>query len=220
MANKAQDSLKFIIQAIENIVTPLVKKLDYDRTYRAKVIKADGDNYTVEINGAEYQVPFKGTLHVGDIVNVRAPLNNFSDIYIECKTESKLDLLNLYYPVGSYYETSDVNFNPNTSWGGVWEEDTKGRVLVARDSGTFNNVGGLIGHERVTLTVAQIPSHRHNLILDGINDGSRTGSSWLVDAGSLGTNKGFVRSTEDAGGGESHSNIQPSIVVVRWHRTE
>lgn len=26
-------------------------------------------------------------------------------------------LLNLFYPVGSYYETSDANFNPNIEWG-------------------------------------------------------------------------------------------------------
>ncbi len=29
-------------------------------------------------------------------------------------------IVNVVYPVGSYYETSDVNFNPNTAWGGTW----------------------------------------------------------------------------------------------------
>lgn len=27
------------------------------------------------------------------------------------------DLLDFFYPVGTYYETSDVNFNPNLNWG-------------------------------------------------------------------------------------------------------
>ena len=38
----------------------------------------------------------------------------------------------LAHPVGSYYETSDPNFNPNTEWGGNWELDTPGRVMVSQ----------------------------------------------------------------------------------------
>ena len=30
-------------------------------------------------------------------------------------------LLNIFYPIGSYYETSDTSFDPNTSMGGTWE---------------------------------------------------------------------------------------------------
>lgn len=29
-----------------------------------------------------------------------------------------------FYPVGSYYETSDSTFDPNTAWGGTWQKDT------------------------------------------------------------------------------------------------
>lgn len=37
-----------------------------------------------------------------------------------CKKEikNKNELLDLFYPVGIYVETSDSNFNPNISWGG------------------------------------------------------------------------------------------------------
>lgn len=35
------------------------------------------------------------------------------------KYGSEMTLLDMFYPVGSYYETSDGNFNPNTSWGGT-----------------------------------------------------------------------------------------------------
>lgn len=31
------------------------------------------------------------------------------------------------YPVGSYYETSDTNFDPVKYWGGDWEEVSTGR---------------------------------------------------------------------------------------------
>lgn len=30
-------------------------------------------------------------------------------------------LIDMFYPVGSYYETSDAEFDPNKSWGGKWE---------------------------------------------------------------------------------------------------
>ena len=61
-------------------------------------------------------------------------------------------MLNLFYPVGSYYETSDTTFNPNTAWGGTWVEDTAGRMLVAMDTSTFTTVGDTGGTE----------SHQHN----------------------------------------------------------
>ena len=37
------------------------------------------------------------------------------------------DLWEYIYPVGSYYETSDMNFDPVRTWGGVWEEVSPGR---------------------------------------------------------------------------------------------
>lgn len=39
--------------------------------------------YEVQVNGRSYTLPYAGTLQVGDIVKVKSPLNNFSDIYIE-----------------------------------------------------------------------------------------------------------------------------------------
>lgn len=30
-------------------------------------------------------------------------------------------LISVIYPVGSYYETSDADFDPSTAWGGTWE---------------------------------------------------------------------------------------------------
>ena len=32
-----------------------------------------------------------------------------------------IDIFNLVYPVGSYYDTEDLNFNPNIQFGGTWE---------------------------------------------------------------------------------------------------
>jgi len=72
----------------------------------------------------------------------------------------------LAYPVGSYYETSDPDFNPNTAWGGTWNKvDSAGRVLVAtgtRTNGThtfsLNETGG---EETHALTRPELPIHYH-----------------------------------------------------------
>lgn len=81
---QTRNGLEYIIQAITNIVEPKVDTLKYDKTYRAKVTtKVDEGVYKVQIAGIEYQLSYGGTLNVGDIVKVKAPLNNFSDIYIE-----------------------------------------------------------------------------------------------------------------------------------------
>lgn len=81
---QTKDGLGYIIQAISNIVEPKMETLKYDKTYRAKVTKKiDTGIYNVQINGIEYKLSYVGNLNVGDIVMVKAPLNNFSDIYVE-----------------------------------------------------------------------------------------------------------------------------------------
>lgn len=52
----------------------------------------------------------------------------------------KSEVLNMFYPVGSYYETSDTAFNPNTAWGGTWILETAGQVHVS--AGTGYSVSG------------------------------------------------------------------------------
>lgn len=47
-------------------------------------------------------------------------------------------MLDAFYPVGSYYETSDSNFDPNTEWGGTWSSETIKNVHIV-DEGTSGN---------------------------------------------------------------------------------
>lgn len=140
------------------------------------------------------------------------------------------DVIDLLYPVGSYYETSDTTFNPNTAWGGTWVEDTSGRVLVATDSGTFDTVGGTGGEETNTLTASQIPAHKHKASLIGLFVNGQSGygdfanaTKWngINTSGNIyeayGPGTLTTKNNENAGG--SHNNLQPYIVVKRWHRT-
>ena len=125
-------------------------------------------------------------------------------------------LLDFIYPVGSYYETSDTSFNPNTAWGGTWLEDTKGRVTVALDSDdidfdTINETGGS----------KYLQEHTHDirrLWNSGgykVSFGDPTGD-WTIPANDSGGDK--LSKTTSAGTGNS-GNLQPYVVVKRWHRT-
>lgn len=141
-----RDGLDCILQAINNIVEPKVAKLKYDKTYRAKVTQQiDTGLYMVKINNVEYKLPYNGTLNVGDIVKVKAPLNNFSDIYIEALpgsgggggggTTDYNDLTNK--PVlNSNYSTSQT---PNAS------EIIKGTISLHKISktGNYNDLNNL-----------------------------------------------------------------------------
>ena len=159
-----------------------------------------------------------------------------------------------YYPVGSYYETSDTTFNPNTSWGGTWHLEVGGQVHVSsgtnyavdttktdvinQDDTVGANQGG---DESVTLDTTQIPAHTHgsktltgtfrayqykswNSNTTGIVSQAANGNNNTPP--SSGTNNGGATFTITAthehssvGGGQAHSNMQPYIVVNRWHRT-
>lgn len=133
------------------------------------------------------------------------------------EVDQKAEMLDLFYPVGSYYETSDTSFDPNTAWGGTWNEDTAGRVLVAMDSGTFDTVGDTGGEETHTLDVTEIPSHNHQIHLEG---GSLSGGSGHVKWSGGETNyQLYSDSIESTGGSGAHNNLQPYIVIKRWHRT-
>ena len=84
MSSSIKDGLNYILQAINNMIEPKLEKLRYDKTYRAKITKKiDAGVYNVQINGTEYKLSYNGDLKEGDIVKVKAPLNNFSDIYVE-----------------------------------------------------------------------------------------------------------------------------------------
>ena len=85
MGSKEKRGLENILQSLENYIEPTLDKLRFDKTYKAKVITNKGDGlYTAQINGKQYDLRASSSeLLPGTIVYAKAPLNNFSDIYIE-----------------------------------------------------------------------------------------------------------------------------------------
>lgn len=150
-----------------------------------------------------------------------------------------------YYPVGSYYETSDTTFDPNTAWSGTtWVLETEGLVHVS--SGTNYTVSADAqdgGESKHTLTAAEMPSHGHNIRVWNTASASGVWKYWINNGTELANNPYGLRGafnaswangnqsaaqsgngdqagrSDPSGGGQSHNNMQPYKIVNRWHRT-
>ena len=154
-------------------------------------------------------------------LNQNPDVPDINKVTAEDMNEIKDVINNLIYPIGTYYETSDLNFDPNVMWGGTWELDEDGTVLVSKSSATgskFNvDLGTVVGEETHTLTVAEMPSHKHSISY------IKSNITPLTDAGVSGyngNNQGIGSTSVDStGGGKAHNIIQPSKIVNRWHRT-
>ena len=131
-----------------------------------------------------------------------------------------------------------VATNPATLLGyGTWSAFGAGRVLVGLDSGDtdFDVVEEVGGAKTVTLTEAQIPAHTHAPTDPGHTHIQRyfptaTGGSigYTADTSMSGTQTDTGLTTKSGttgitiattGGGGSHANVQPYIVVYMWKRT-
>ena len=137
-------------------------------------------------------------------------------------------LIDFFYPVGSYYETSDATFNPNISWGGTWVKVEEGRFLQATE--TAADVGTTVsaGLPNITGYVIQRSTN--------YNTGNITwtgGGALAVSSNPTGTSDGlsqvngaiaqkridFDASKSNSIYGSSTTVQPPAILVYIWHRT-
>lgn len=124
------------------------------------------------------------------------------------------------YPVGSIY-LSTAATNPGTLFGGTWQA-IEGRFLLA--AGGVYAAGSTGGEAAHTLTIEEMPIHHHLWAAKGWPQGE-VNPDWLppnkvypyryVD-NSISI---YEETTQDAGGGQSHNNMPPYLVVYVWKRT-
>lgn len=128
------------------------------------------------------------------------------------------------HPVGSLYET-DIATNPGTLYGGTWAAWGGGKVTVGLNAAdtSFNTVGKTGGEKTHTLTIAEMPSHTHDIKM-------RRNEAWDYTAlsdyyGDPAGGTGFQMEIQMdmyvpyTGGGQAHNNLQPYITTYRWKRT-
>lgn len=127
--------------------------------------------------------------------------------------------IDLYYPVGTYYETSNEDFNPNIDWGGTWEKEEDGTVLSSKSNveGSLLNaeIGSIVGEDEHTLTTDEMPSHSHRM--DGQVLELLSASSG-IDSSQNGHWTASHPATTSTGGNQPHNNIQKTKICIRWHR--
>lgn len=121
---------------------------------------------------------------------------------------SRTTYSDLFEVIGTTYGTGNGSTTFNLP-------DLRGRAPIGSGLGTAEDavertLGQSGGSERVTLTVEQMPSHTHK---DGTN-------ASVAYVGHTGTNTAQVafdansgRATTAAGGGQSHGNMQPYLVI-------
>lgn len=115
------------------------------------------------------------------------------------------------YPVGSVY-ISTVSTSPAQLFGGSWEQLQNRFLLGAGSSYTAGETGGSATH---TLTVDEMPSHRHwGVYRPDWYPSPESGQASGVSDGTS-SNQLF---TDKEGGGKAHNNMPPYLVVYMWKR--
>lgn len=121
------------------------------------------------------------------------------------------------FPIGYIISVDNPDFDPHDFYiDGVWER-IKGRVVVGVDENqTEFNVTGKTGGEKThTLTVSEMPRHRHTMY--NPNTGGNPLPSDVEYSVTINSGNAFERQLMGYnGGGQPHNNLQPYYVAYIW----
>ena len=119
-----------------------------------------------------------------------------------------------YYPIGSIY-LSINSTNPSTFFGGTWEQ-IKDTFLLA--CGSNFKAGSTGGEKEHTLSVAEMPSHRHSqqVTLDTSSSAGNIRAT-VVGGGSI-WSEYDSNQIKNKGGSQPHNNMPPYLAVYAFKR--
>lgn len=144
---------------------------------------------------------------IGGIIPYGAPINTLSQDWLPClgQAVSRTFYHELFEKYGTIYGDGDgsTTFNlPNYG----------GRVPVGLDENDsdFDTLGATLGEKKHILTIDEIPSHNHNIIRP--RWGTIAGANAMYGSNGEGTGSQYDANGYQ-GGGQSHNNIQPSIIA-------
>lgn len=127
-------------------------------------------------------------------------------------------LLDLIHPVGSIYWSTNIT-SPETLFGGTWEQIKDTFILAAGDSYSAGSTGGEANH---TLTIDELPSHRHYLKYGDVYIGYMNSNAAQSNNQALykyNVSREDALYGEDRGGNQPHNNMPPYLVAYCWKRT-
>lgn len=159
------------------------------QTYKELVLKPGGD-----------------TLPIGSIVAFSG--ENIPNGWLLCdgSVVSRTTYSELFNAIGLNYVEDGVEWLDEERFP---LPNAKGRTLVGKDSTDtdFNKLGKTSGEKTHTLTVDEMPSHKHSM---NFGDSAGGDGSGFVYSSTSGNNNVFMLET---GGGQTHNNLQPSLTL-------
>ena len=205
-------------------------------------------------------------LSAGNMNNIEDGIEEALDVTRNLRENIATLALDIFYPVGSYYETSKSTseFNPGTAWGGTWELESSGLVHVSAGTGyTLGDTGGnkdaIVPYHRHSVPAlsgtATSTGHSHSVSASLPQKVAMSNGTWSSEQTSglsgntnriaqIKSSDSYAYSTsvnaslsgngahthpvttvanntgyEGVSGNTENANMQPYIVVNRWHRT-
>ena len=146
-----------------------------------------------------------------------ATSGSYADLSNKPSIPTNTSIIDLIYPVGSYYWNSNST-SPATLFGvGTWTQITNQFIFAAGGDYASGDTGGEATH---TLTIQEMPSHDHRCITDELfNVYGGPFESDVGPASGHGYAYPFYYSfTGTKGGGKAHNNMPPYIVAYCWRR--
>lgn len=229
---KTWDVNKELLDAMRIIARQEINKAPRDITKNA-LVRSVNNNGTVNvtIEGKEFNnIPnyATGNIKANNIVKVTYPQNQASNMYVSgTVAKNGINALDIY-PVGSIY-LSVNGTSPTYLFGGTWELLQDRFLLGAGNVYAINSVGGEVNH---TLTVNELPTHRHGMGYASMvisssattpnqydTPASNQGFQNSTEAWFSGWYKGTVWETQDYGSSWPHNNMPPYLAVYMWKRT-
>lgn len=178
-------------------------------------------NLILSVGMPNFFIGIDGRVSVGMKPNITLPSDNRGQLEVNGMIYSKGQPV-MPSHVGQIImsTTLDTAAKVRAIYGGTWVAWGAGRVPAGVDTNDtdFSTVQKTGGEKKHTLTVAEMPSHKHPIPYrtdTNITTGS-TGQ-WTTDPG---TSSGSSDSKSIAvGGGGAHNNLQPYITCYMWRRT-
>ena len=146
-----------------------------------------------------------------------ATSGSYADLSNKPSIPTNTSIIDLIYPVGSYYWNSNST-SPATLFGvGTWTQITNQFIFAAGGDYASGDTGGEATH---TLTIQEMPSHDHRCIME---------QSYYAYGGPMESDEGpasghgyaypfYYSFTGTKGGGQAHNNMPPYIVAYCWRR--
>lgn len=162
------------------------------------------DWYTTNTMDQRVKVTFPGSL----VATVPTPYYRATPAVLQ-------SIIDCLLPVGTIIQRYD-HADPNTMYPGTTWVRLENTFLWAIDGD--GDVGITGGAKTVALTVANLPSHTHNIAVASTATGSATASNKIRYNNDATSYNGNI-ATEATGSGTAHNNMPPYTQVSAWRRT-